>query len=238
MPPLTRLAVIGDIHAHQGNLQRVVAFLSRQPLDGVLLVGDLGSHELGRGASHTAERLARYRASVAEVFETVRALKVPVLWVPGNHDLPDLDGEGCVDRGRLSVVGDLRVTGIGGAGPDRFGFPYEWDEDDIHARRLPACDVLLCHAPPARTPLDRLFNGVHVGSEAIRAHAEATHGVLVCGHILEAPAVTRLGDCLCMNVGGLGQPYGAPQVGFIQGTEQIRHVNLDTGREIYLSRRG
>lgn len=236
MPDHTRLAVIGDIHAHLLHLRRVVSHLTREPIAGVLLVGDLGSSDLERTPQPSAAQRAAYLASVEQVLAVVRTLPVPVLWVPGNHDLPTLQGEGCVDRGAVAAVGGLRVTGIGGAGPEHFGFPYEWTEDDIRARTLPPCDVLLCHAPPARTPLDRLRSGTHVGSEAIRERAEALRGILVCGHIHESPGVTRLGDCLCMNVGGLGRPYGRPQVGFIEGTHSVSHLDLDSGKWLHLIR--
>jgi len=81
---------------------------------------------------------------------------------------------------------------------------------------VPACDVLLCHCPPARTPLDRVYGrGVHVGSEAIRERALSHQGFLVCGHIHEAAGATQLGQCLCLNAGGLGRPFGKTQVGYI-----------------------
>jgi Icc-related predicted phosphoesterase len=159
-------------------------------------------------------------------------LGLPVAWIPGNHDLPDLSGDGNIDFGS-ATIGALRISGIGGAGPDDFGFCYEWEEDDIRKRTLDPCDVILSHCPPARTPLDQVvYGGRHVGSEAIRERAESHTGFLVCGHIHESVGAVQLGDCLCMNVGGLGLPYGRPQVGFIErgpDGDIATHEDLHTG---------
>ena len=231
MAPL--LAVIGDVHARWRRLDRVMERLREVQPDGVLLVGDLGSSDLGRASRRTPEGDARYRESVARVLDEVRALGGPVAWVPGNHDLPDLgrgDGlEGSVDEG-VQLVAGLRVAGIGGAGPARFGFCYEWDEDDIRAREDLGCDVLLCHCPPARTRLDVTAYGVAAGSEAIRERAARHSGVLVCGHIHEAAGADQLGDCLMLNAGALGAPFGRASVGYVRGTEAVGYEDLERGQ--------
>jgi Icc-related predicted phosphoesterase len=229
------LAVIGDVHAHARRLARVLDRVAERGPDAILLVGDIGSNELGRMRRATPGRILSWRRSAERVIAACRALGVPVLWVPGNHDLRDLDGEGQVDR-RAGVAAGLVVWGIGGAGPERFGFPYEWDEDEVRALEAPECDVLLCHAPPARTPLDVLARGgEHVGSEALRERAERHDGVYACGHIHEAPGAVQLGRCLCLNAGGLGEPYGRAQVGFLRrdpalpGLWEAEHEDLESG---------
>lgn len=230
-------AIVGDVHAELERLDRVLARARIEAPDAVLLVGDLGSHDLAYVRRRTPERDARYLASVEEVLRRARAV-APVLYVPGNHDLPDLAFEGNVDCRVVELAG-VRIGGIGGAGPARFGFAYEWDEAAIRARAELECDVLLCHTPPARTPLDRTWGGEHVGSEALRERAERHAGVYVCGHIHEAPGVVRLGAALCVNAGGLGAPYGADQVAFVRrssGTWIARHEQLETGVVVELAR--
>src|SRR5437773_453068 len=112
--PDVLLAVIGDVHAHRRRLDSVLLRLAQTKLDGILLVGDLGSHELGHARRRTPERDARYHASVAEVLRRVAELDVPVRWVPGNHDLPELAGADNAD-GRVLELAGLRIGGIGGA---------------------------------------------------------------------------------------------------------------------------
>lgn len=231
------LAVIGDIHGELYHLKKVIDHLAATPIAGVLLVGDFGSsqYELSRWKKDSSRQILL--KEVERILELVEKLGVPVAWVPGNHDVRELDLPGNCDR-RLSEVAGVRVYGIGGAGPGRFGFPYEWDEDEIRALEVPECDVILSHAPPARTPLDRLFHaGRHVGSEAVREIAEGHGGAMVSGHIHEAHGTLSLDRCLCMNVGSLGDPYGLIQVGYVRYDRRRRlctevvHENLLTGKK-------
>jgi len=238
--PETLLAVVGDVHAAWPLLDRVLQRATEARADGILLVGDLGSHDLSYVRRRTPERDARYLASIDELVRRVEACGVPFAFVPGNHDLPDLAHARNADHRVLDVAG-LRVAGIGGAGPGAFGFAYEWGEDEIRARPSPPCDVLLVHTPPARTALDRLaFRPEHVGSEAIRERALAHDGVLVCGHIHESPGVVQLGRCLCLNAGGLGAPFGRAQLGFVRrsaaGEWTAIHEDLESGRVLEVAR--
>lgn len=236
-----KLAVIGDIHLRPDDpehpLGRVLEHIAAEGVAGVLLVGDLASGPLRRSTQHNPTVLAGYRARVQAALGRVSALGVPVLWVPGNHDLPDI-GRGAeaetlpgnVDGAVVELAG-LRIAGIGGAGPDRFGFCYEWDEDSVRRRVVPDCDVLLCHAPPRDTPLDRTRYGEHVGSQALRERALAHTGVMVCGHIHESPGVIRLGDCTVVNAGGLGEPFGKARVAYLDGLQQAVVIDLESGEE-------
>lgn len=228
-----RLAVIGDVHAHERHLGRVLERIAREPVDGILLVGDIGAG--GRRLRVLGHSDFLYLKSLERVLTDVRSISPVCLWVPGNHDLPDLRGDGNVDHGCGEIAG-LRIAGIGGSGPARFGFAYEWNDDDIRARTVPTCDVLLCHTPPFDTELDRLPSGRHVGSRALREIALRHDGVYVCGHIHESPGAVVLGRALCMNVGGLGEPYGRAQVGFVVRSESIpggwrvEHEDLKSGK--------
>ena len=38
----------------------------------------------------------------------------------------------------------------------------------------------------------------------------------MCGHIHEASGTAWVGDCLCLNAGGLGEPHGAARIGFVR----------------------
>ncbi len=235
----TTLAVIGDPHGAWEALGRVVDHLREHPVDGVLVVGDFFS-QMVLGRELTDGELATMDRDLDRTLRALDVLGLPVLWVPGNHDRPSLAGDGNVDRGVQTIQG-VRVAGIGGAGPNRFGFHYEWDEEDIRARTIPACDVLLCHTPPAETPLDvTAWGGHHAGSAAIRELAESHDGVLVCGHIHEAAGGAQVGRALCLNAGALGEPHGKAQVGRIErdaaGEWHVVHLDLESGRSRRWSR--
>lgn len=201
---MTTLAVVGDAHADFAAIDAIRADLEAHPVDLILLVGDVSWNP------PWPERMAhldRQRRSCVEVVDRFEGLGVPVRWVPGNHDPRDVADPRNLDR-RLETVAGLRVFGIGGAGPERFGLPYEWDEAEIAAVQVPACDVLLCHAPPRDTALDQLVHGRGAaGSAALRRKAEAHQGLYVCGHIHEARGIERVGGSLCVNAGALGAPF-------------------------------
>jgi Icc-related predicted phosphoesterase len=72
----------------------------------------------------------------------------------------------------------------------------------------PKKTVYLVHSPPARTNLDVIYGGEHVGSEAWREYFERAQPPLTLhGHIHESPEMSghithRLGGTLCINPGG------------------------------------
>lgn len=217
------------MHTETGRLARVLDHAEEHGAEGILLVGDLAC--AGWKLRRTPDRLARYRAEVDGLLRQVRERGLPLRWVPGNHDLPEQDDADNVD-GRVEDFLGLRLAGLGGAGPARFGFAYEWPEFEAALRleQVGAVDLLLAHCPPRDTPLDRTHRGEHVGSEAIAAWVGQQARVMACGHIHEAPGVHRLGDCLCVNAGGLGTPHGRTQAGWIEGTERVTWCDLDDER--------
>lgn len=209
---------VGDVHEAFGHLDAAVRWLAGRDVDALLLTGDFTRGvPSGRGRPD-ADPLEAVRRGV----DRARASGLPAYFVPGNHDLPDAPLEGNVDR-RRTTVGGVRLYGIGGSGPARMGFPYEWSDDEIGRLEVPDRDLLLTHAPPAGTTLDRTHSGRHVGSRALRRLAAGTRGALVCGHIHESAGTERLGDCLCLNVGALGGVFGRLQAGTLR-------IDLSRGR--------
>lgn len=227
----TRLAVIGDVHGNLLSLRRLLEVALERKSDGVLLVGDLAPF-VPADSMADSER----RAAIQQVLDETRLAELPYLWVPGNHDLPGLNLPRNVDR-RLDLLCGLRVVGLGGAGPGRFGFPYEWSEEEIEDLDLPKGDVILSHTPPLNTALDRTAAGQHVGSRAVRARALAHSGVLVCGHIHEAAGVDRLRRCLCLNAGAVGGVFASHVIGWIdrrEGSTEVTLENLEKGLRVSL----
>ncbi len=215
-----KIGVVGDLHGNTGGLRRAVDALLARGVEGICLTGDFTPFvrwDVGKAGSEDP---------VADALALLESVGVPFVWVPGNHDSPDMPYKGNTDR-RLTRLCGLRVVGVGGSGPNRFGFPYEWDEEEIRGLELPPADILLCHCPPARTALDRTASGEHVGSEAIRELASEHRGILICGHIHEAAGVDRVGECLCLNAGSLGEPYARLQIGMIEWSEDRVTVALE-----------
>jgi Icc-related predicted phosphoesterase len=234
---MLRIAVIGDLHADRERLDAALELLADRRSDLCLLVGDLGLDPPWTSPARYEQR-AEHDRSVRGVLRRVReGLDCPLLFVPGNHDLADppwgLDGLN-VD-GRVAEVSGLRVVGLGGSGPSRFGFPYEWTEEEagrILAALFPhpperAIDVFLSHSPPAGTTLDRTHRGEHVGSRTVREWlARIGPRLFVCGHIHEAWGVEEVDGVPCLNAGGLGEPYGRVIACRIEWEEGPRRIEI------------
>lgn len=240
---MRRLAIIGDVHDNRARLAATLALLAGREYDVVLLAGDVGLDPPWREPARHAERAA-HDASIAGVIDAVaRQLAAPVVWVPGNHDLPDAVSIAEAENadGRRVEAGGLALVGLGGAGPDRFGFPYEWDECDAAARLAglgdERPDVFLCHTPPRGCRLDRTASGEHVGSAAVRqALAQLRPGFFVCGHIHEAFGLELVEGVPCLNAGSLGEPYGRVlgwEVGWADGRPRVvRSWTVSGGRAV------
>jgi Icc-related predicted phosphoesterase len=222
------IAVFGDIHDHQERLDASLRMVEDRSFDLALLAGDVGADppfdEAGR-----RELRGPHDESVRRTVDRVaQTLLCPVLFVPGNHDLPDPPGDarGVNCDGRRVEAAGISIAGFGGAGPTRFGFPYEWSEDEADrslARLLEGSgppDILLSHSPPSACALDRTVHGDHVGSTAVRSWiGRARPRLMVCGHIHEAWGVERIEDVPCLNAGGLGEPFGGALVWVVEWDE-------------------
>lgn len=191
-----KLLVFSDIH----NDTRALAKLMDVEADYYFAAGDLVTW--ARGFDKIGPVLARRKGRV---------------WVlPGNHESERDVAEFCAGfgfepfHGRSMEVNGYQVAGLGYSCPTPFHTPGEYSEQEI-AERLEefaglAPLVLICHCPPKGTPLDRVREGLHAGSTAVRDFIEKHRPAhFFCGHIHEAEGVTaQLGATRGVNVGKRG----------------------------------
>jgi len=66
--------------------------------------------------------------------------------------------------------------------------------------------VLICHAPPYQSPLDRIRDGLHAGSRSVAEFVDRYQPeYFLCGHIHEAQgAAAQFGATRAFNVGKQG----------------------------------
>jgi Icc-related predicted phosphoesterase len=193
---MSRLLVFSDIHGDLRALERLMAI----DADYYFAAGDLVSW--GRGLEKVGPILEPHRN------------RVYVL--PGNHEsASDIAGFcsqfGFVDfhGGKLELAG-ARVAGLGYSSPTPFDTPGEYSEEEM-AARLAKFDafqpsVMICHAPPLNTALDRVHDGLHAGSRAIHEFIDRVRPAhFFCGHIHEAEGqVIQMGPTRAVNVGKKG----------------------------------
>jgi Icc-related predicted phosphoesterase len=193
---MTRLLVFSDLH----NDARALEKLMEIEADYYFAAGDLVSW--ARGLDKMAEPMKR------------RAGSVYVL--PGNHE-SEHDVEMFCQRhgfvnfhGGTLAIGDAHVAGLGYSTPTPFDTPGEYSEQEMATRLEKFAGirprVLICHAPPLDTELDRIKEGLHAGSRAVREFIQKVQPeYFFCGHIHEAEGkVIQMGATRAMNVGKKG----------------------------------
>jgi len=193
---MTRLLIFSDLH----NDVRALEKLMNIEADYYFAAGDLVSW--ARGLDKMAEQMKR------------RTDRMYVL--PGNHESERNIAEFCERHGFVNfhggtlAIGDKQVAGLGYSTPTPFDTPGEYSESEMAARlakfALLRPQVLICHAPPLDTDLDRIKEGLHAGSRAVREFIEKVQPEhFFCGHIHEAEGkVIQMGATRAMNVGKKG----------------------------------
>lgn len=194
------IVTLADIHDDLEGLSAASEDLSAA--DVVLLVGDLTNF----GRQDAASRVVR----------AIRKYNDGVLAVPGNCDYPEVDAylraEGINLHRRSVVVEGVAFVGIGGSLPCPGKTPNEFSEEDFDAFLVEAAStvhpydplVLVTHQPPRGTVADRVWNGLHVGSESVRAFVTRMQPVLcLTGHIHEGRGMDSIGRTRVVNPGPL-----------------------------------
>src|SRR5579864_3230874 len=193
---MPRVLVFSDIHNDLRALEKLMSIEA----DYYFAAGDLVSW--ARGLDKMAEPMKR------------NAEHVYVL--PGNHESESNIAEFCERHGFVDFHGGTldiegtHVAGLGYSTPTPFDTPGEYSEDQMatqlqkFARWKPS--VLICHAPPLNTDLDRIRPSLHAGSRAVREFIEKYQPAhFFCGHIHEAEgSVIQMGATRAQNVGKKG----------------------------------
>ncbi len=193
-----KVLLFSDIHRDLGALEKLMS----TPADLYISAGDLSNWQGG------LEQCGRVMKKHGE--------KVWVL--PGNHESAQQNADFCAAFGfrnfheQIWKLGEYSIAGLGYSNPTPFNTPGEYSEDEL-ARRLEKFAglkplVLVCHAPPFGTDLDRVGPGRHAGSQAVKTFLEQhPPEYFFCGHIHECGGVeTRLGATLAANLGKKGYP--------------------------------
>ena len=191
-----KILVFSDIHGDYRALER----LMETEADYYFAAGDLTSWS--RGLDGCGKIMQR------------RAERVYVL--PGNHEPASATSALCRKYGlnhfheRNFEAGGYHIAGMGYSNPTPFNTRGEYTEDEM-ARRLERFAalkplILVCHCPPLGTPLDRVREGVHAGSRAVKEFiAKYQPAVFFSGHIHEAAGTeVTIGGTRCFSPGPRG----------------------------------
>jgi Icc-related predicted phosphoesterase len=187
---MPRLLIFSDIHNDGRALEKLMAV----DADAYICAGDL----------------VTFRRGLDEMGAILKPHADRMYVLPGNHE-EFCSRYGFTDlHGRWVEMGGVHVAGLGYSSPTPFDTPGEYSEQELGERlaKFASLDplVLVCHAPPFDTKLDRIHEGLHGGSRAVREFIEAHHPRdFFCGHIHEAEGVVeQFGSTRAMNVGKRG----------------------------------
>lgn len=196
---------VADFHGLPDADANLLKFLERG-YDCLVLIGDLTNF----GPISAAE----------DILTKAEAAGLPTLAVPGNCDpkpiLEVLDKHSVNLHAKLTKVDDVTFVGLGGSNLTPFNTPFELTEAEIKeeldklAQTLDQNFMLVTHAPPYDTRVDRTDSGMHVGSKSIRQFIEERQPIAaLCGHVHEARNTDKLGRTLIVNPGSIGKGYAA-----------------------------
>lgn len=192
---MTSFVAFPDMHDHPEPLKKIYHVINGA--DVVLLPGDM--------TNGTIDNLHR-------TLNIIEPMNAHIMAVCGNMDTEQMNmmlaRKGISIHRRHQMVDGIAVLGVGGALP--FAGKYVFSEDELAGFLQDAHEgapagaprVLVCHQPPYETKLDRLDNGSHVGSKAVRDFIERVQPLLVvCGHVHEAQAIDTIGKTQLINPG-------------------------------------
>jgi Icc-related predicted phosphoesterase len=192
-----KLLIFSDIHGDKAALEKLMA----TDADYYFAAGDLANW--GRGLDQLGPIMEK------------RADRMYV--IPGNHESDSDIADFCRKYGfhdfhglSLDIAGHT-VAGLGYSNPTPFNTPGEYSEGELAARLAKFASrnprVLIVHAPPKNTKLDRAAEGKHFGSQAVRDFIEQHQPeYFYCGHIHEAAGQQdTIGQSRGWNVGKRGQ---------------------------------
>lgn len=200
-----KILAVADFHGAlnaENNLSKFIEW----GYDCLILIGDLTEF----GAPEVAE----------SILERVKESGVPAFAVPGNCDpkqiLQVFEKYGVNLHCKCEKVGDVTFAGLGGSNLTPFNTPFELTEVEIKEELAAlACNkedrwVLVTHAPPYGTKLDKVEAGTHVGSKSIREFIEQKQPLVsLCGHVHEARGIDQLGRTLIVNPGPISRGFAA-----------------------------
>jgi Icc-related predicted phosphoesterase len=217
-----RILAVADFHGTSSSEINLSKFL-RRGYDCVILIGDLTNF----GPPEVAEG----------IIELVKNSGIPSFSIPGNCDpkavLQVLEKYGTSIHGKCARLGDVSFVGLGGSNLTPFNTPFELTENEIQEELAAAsCEmdekwVLVTHAPPYETKLDRITAGTHVGSKSIRNYIEKKQPLVsLCGHVHEGRGFDQLGRTTIINPGSVAKGYGAEVVIVANGKVDFRLLGL------------
>jgi Icc-related predicted phosphoesterase len=204
-----KIIVIGDIHNDIENMMSYFDKLREIDFDVIIGTGDFTDVGIKWFSQKDIAKL---------IFEEMKTFKKPILCVPGNLDkeiIPILDAENANIHGKGKIIDNVGFYGVGGA-KTPFSTSLEPSEGEVELMlengfnevKDAKVKIQVTHTPPARTKMDLIYTGAHIGSEAVRKFIEEHKpDVAISAHVQEAKGVDDLKNTKLLNPGRFPEGY-------------------------------
>lgn len=198
-----RIMALSDLHGATQIASKAAAEARRLEVNAIILAGDITHFDDVKKAE--------------EILSIFRTSEVPVWFVPGNCDEPEILNvkmDGCSSlHGKSIQFEGFVIVGVGGCNISPFGTLIELEEADItkvlnaaipgslRGERL----ILVSHPPPYGCNLDVVYDPYyhgqkHVGSTSVLEFVEKTKPAIVfCGHIHESRGIDLISSSTIVN---------------------------------------
>ncbi|ACS90014.1 MULTISPECIES: YfcE family phosphodiesterase [Thermococcus] len=215
-----KIIAITDIHGRANKVKEILEHLKGEEFDLILIAGDI-THFGGKEAAYN-------------ILKEFISFEKPFYAVMGNCDGRDtlelLEELNVNLHGKRIEFNGVGITGIGGSNITPFSTIWELSENEIWeilVENYQDGDIVLSHAPPRNTKVDKTFVGTHAGSKSLRKFIEEKHPPLViCGHIHEAMGIDEIGRTLIVNPGPLSRGHYAI-IDFDENEKRVKDITLE-----------
>lgn len=197
-----KICALTDIHGRTNITSELLRILTQ--VDLIVIAGDITHFGGKEDAERVLNRFIGHNRNILAVHGNCDQQSVNEFLVAQKINL----------HGESRVINDTSFYGLGGSNKSPFGTYQESSDAQIAAILHPfqkqdtRFHILVSHPPPAKTTVDKVLVGMHVGSKAVRAFIERFQpDLVVCGHIHEARGMDTIGKTIIINPGPFPQHY-------------------------------
>lgn len=198
-----KLLVTADFHSSREAFEKTLQKAKEAQVDAIIICGDITHF----GSTQQA----------TELLAKLVTLHLPILYVSGNTDPPELARIKIENANNLHAkcesVDNYSFIGVGAPHPT-FEVPEEkimqWLKNGVNECSQIQHLIIVAHVPPINTNVDIAHVGGHVGSLSLRRFISEIKPVAVfCGHIHEARGIDYIGETMIVNPGAARRGYCA-----------------------------
>lgn len=205
-----KILAISDIHGYVDLLRNV---LEREiDVEIIIFSGDIAPYRL-------PQKTLNY---LLKAIDIAKMYKINFfISVPGNIDIPNHYGE-IQDKIYVNIHNSYKLykdyifLGFGGSPITPFATSFELSDDVMEKNLMQLYNmvktieskdhryIVVTHSPPYGTKCDIAYNGINIGSKAVRKIIDLMKPMLIiCGHVHESRCVDKIGDTVIVNPGPL-----------------------------------